>query len=73
MKIKGINATFTKKNNVSKKTGTKLNVSEMKTLFLVLSLNARRRSSKEIWPWPGFFRVSLLLADLHRDKILLFL
>ena len=42
----------------------------METLFVVLSLNARRGSRKNIWP--GFFTVSLFLADLHHDKILLF-
>lgn len=30
-------------------------------------------STKEIWPLRGFFTVSLLLVDLHLDKILLFL
>ena len=46
----------------------------MKTFFFVLSLNVGRRSSKE--KKSGHDQgsgVSLLLADLHRDKILLFL
>ena len=47
--------------------------SQMETLFVVLSLNVRSGSSEEIWPLRGFFTVSLSHADLHPDKILLFL
>ena len=42
----------------------------METLFVVLSLNIGRDSSKEIWPLQGFFTVSLLLADLYPVKTL---
>ena len=42
----------------------------METLFVVLSLNIGRKSSKEIWPLQGFFTVSLLLADLYPVKTL---
>lgn len=41
--------------------------------FVVLSLSIWGGSTKEIWPLQGFFTVSLLLVDLHLDKILLFL
>ena len=37
-------------------------------LFVVLSLNVIRGSSKELWPLLEFLTVSLLLADLHPDK-----
>ena len=55
--------------------GTKLNVlkSEMETRFVVLSLIIGRVSSEEIWPFQGFVTVSLLLVDLHPEKILFFL
>ena len=67
---KEINATFTKKQNLLRQ---QERISEMKTLFVVLSLHVRRRSREEIWPLRGFFTVSLLHADLHLDKVLLFL
>lgn len=44
----------------------------METLFMTLSLNVQRGSSKEIWPLQGFVTVSLLV-DLHPEKILLFI
>ena len=44
----------------------------METLFLVLSLNVPKESSKEIWLLQGFFTVSPLLANLHPAKILSF-
>ena len=37
----------------------------METSFMVLSLNVRRESSKEIWLLRGFFTVSLILVNLH--------
>ena len=67
---KEINATFTKKQNLLRE---QERISEMKTLFVVLSLHVRRGSREEIWPLRGFFTVSLLHADLHLDKVLLFL
>ena len=45
----------------------------METLFVALSLNIRRGPSEEILPVRVFIRVLLVLADLHPDKILLFL
>ena len=44
----------------------------METLFVIVSLNLRRNSSKEIWLLRGFCTVSLLLADLHLLKYSLF-
>ena len=41
----------------------------METLFVVLSLNVRRGSSKEIWPLRRFFTVSLILADFNPVKL----
>ena len=38
----------------------------METLFVVLSLNVRRRSGEEIWPLQRFLKVSMILADLSR-------
>ena len=34
--------------------------------------NTQRESNEEIWPLRGFLTASLLLTDLHPDKILLF-
>ena len=42
-------------------------------MFLVLSLNVQKESSKEIWLLQGFFNPSPLLANLHPTKILPFL
>lgn len=44
----------------------------METLLVELSLNIWRVTSKEIGHSKGL-KVSLILADLHPDKILLFL
>ena len=77
-RMKEINArgrvTFQKERKHVETTGTKFNKSsEMETLFVALSLNVRRGPSEEILPVRGFIRVLLVLADLHPDKILLFL
>ena len=45
----------------------------METLFVALSLNVRRGVSEDIWPLRGFIMVLLVLANLHPDKVLLFL
>ena len=54
--MKEINVTFTiKKKKLVETTRTKLNLqSVIETLFLILSLNVGRGSSKEIWPLRGF-------------------
>ena len=66
---------FIKTQNLLRQMRTKLNVlkSEMETRFVVLSLIIGRVSSEEIWPFQGFVTVSLLLVDLHPEKILFFL
>ena len=45
----------------------------METLFVALSLNVRRGVSEDIWPLRGLIMVLLVLANLHPDKVLLFL
>ena len=64
--MKEINTMFTMNQNFLRQQ------SLMKTLFLLLSPKLTKGAtavSVEIWPLRGFFTVSLILVDLHPDKI----